>query len=35
VQHTVYEADPERHAAYEEHGNRYRDLFARLQEALG
>jgi xylulokinase len=35
VQHTVYEADPERHAAYNEHGNHYLDSFARLREALG
>ena len=32
--HTLYEPDPGRHSAYEAYGDRYRDLFARLQEAF-
>jgi len=33
--HTLYEPDLGRHGAYEAYGDRYRDLFARLQEAFG
>ena len=32
--HTNYEPDPGRHDAYEAYGDRYRDSFARLQEAF-
>jgi xylulokinase len=34
AQNSIYEPDPDRHAAYQAQGDRYRDSFARLQEAF-